>query len=146
MGQDDEHKGLMMAQQNIVVPPQIEEENEMDAISHLFRSGEMDALIQLKMLEYKRDTSSGSQLIAHRRGNRETSSDYETQLYNTARNFITTELRSGVDVNTLFERLSPLWRQARFEDPHPNTRTTGSNTIPIHSKRRVNEFSKNTSR
>ena len=143
---DENEEETSIHHQDAVDPPQNEEETDMDLFPRLVRSGEMDALIQLKILEYKRDASTGSRLIAHRRGNRETSPDYETRLYNTASNFILTELHSGVNVNVLFERLSPLRRQARFEDARPNTRATSSNTLHVRPDRRVNELSKNTSR
>ena len=143
---DENEEETLIHHQDAVDPPQNEEETDMDLFPRLVRSGEMDALIQLKILEYKRDASTGSRLIAHRRGNRETSPDYETRLYNTASNFILTELRSGVNVNVLFERLSPLRRQARFEDARPNTRATSSNTLHVRPDRRVNELSENTSR
>src|SRR6266576_2651158 len=64
----------------------------------------------------------------------------------TSREIITNEIRSCIYVNTLFERLSKLRRQARFEDPRSNTRATGSNNIPVRSDRRVNELSENSSR
>ncbi len=106
------------------------DENE-EFIARLNESGELDALVVLKKLEFKR-SADGQGNFANRRGRNESVSGYDARLTTSARNAILTDLRAGIDPAILFERLSLHRRQARFEDP-PRSEPflTGANSTPL---------------
>ncbi|KAF8703041.1 hypothetical protein AX14_014253 [Amanita brunnescens Koide BX004] len=84
-------------------------------IRQLTSTGELSALIGLQRTELMRSQRQTSQL-AYRRGHRETSPNYDTRMNHNARAHVLAELRSGVTPATLFDRLYPSRRQARFEE------------------------------
>jgi hypothetical protein len=59
--------------------------------------------------------------LAYRRGQQESTPDYDLRMSRNAQARITADLRSGVNAATLFERLYPGRRHARFES-HSNRR------------------------
>ena len=91
------------------------DENE-ELITRLNELGELDTLIALKKLEFKRSADEQGK-FANCRGRNESVSGYDARLTTSARNAILADLRAGLDPAILFERLSLHHRQARFEDP-----------------------------
>jgi hypothetical protein len=99
--------------------PRDEERDLADeTIRWLASTGELDALIGLQRTELTQQQSSQ---LAYRRGQRESTTDYDLRMSHNAQARITADLRSGVDAATLFERLYPGRRHARFES-HSNRR------------------------
>ncbi len=102
-----------------------------ELITCLNESGELNALIALKKLEFKHSADEQGK-FANCWGRNESISGYDARLTTSARNAILADLRVGLDPAILFKRLSLHRRQARFEDPLQSMPfLTGANTMPL---------------
>ncbi|KAF8626392.1 hypothetical protein AX15_004890 [Amanita polypyramis BW_CC] len=111
------------------MPAEPDENNEL--IDRLDESGELDALVALKKLEFRHLVDEHGN-FANRRGWNESVQGYDARIATSTRNAILTDLRAGMDPATIFERLSLYRRQTRFEDPpRREPFLTGTNATPL---------------
>ncbi|KAF8693079.1 hypothetical protein AX14_002337 [Amanita brunnescens Koide BX004] len=115
-----------------------------ETIRQLADSGELDALIGLQRSELRRQQP---EHLVLRRGQHESSPEYEARMNHNARARVVAELRSGTDPTMLFDRLYPGRRRARFEgrtdrrqqQPEPEPRRTEEHRTQYTSQGRTGQ-------